>query len=341
METPKEQLRIRSAMIELIRNIRSVRKEIMTAKSFDSAVFNKINGTDASLESLVEHEVYFDAMTAAEQMQLRREIMDKLACQEYSAYCRLRGAIVNYLSSVDKSLENYSGVSARQQKAVEQVKNIKDIVASALPTATANNVYSKSDVQVVLDSFGKVEGFLTAITPLLGRVFDTTDDTELPPDEDASTAAPPEKIDPNVEEPKPLEHHVISPEPEEGSDVDMLNEINAVAGANLSMANCLDMFSRKAKTMESLGYASVKDITDTLASIDGPVKSYIAAVRALRNIIPADTGTADEMGHGNEQFFATYDKVLDLVSTCENVRAKLDKTVLALVESLEALEKGF
>ncbi len=341
METPKEQLRIRSAMTELIRNLRSVRKEIMTANTFDSAVFNKINGSDASLESLVAHDVYFDAMSAQEQMQLRREILNKLAMEEYSAFCRLRGAISDYLSGIDKALEGYTGVTDRQMKAVEQSKNIKDAVAAALPTATVKGTYSKDDVKVVLDSFSKVDGFLTAVTPLLERVFAETDDTELPPDEDASTAAEPEKVDPNVEEPKPLEHHIISPEPEEGSDADMLNEINAVAGANLSMANCIDKFARGTKTMESLGYSTVKDIVDTLNSIDAPIKSYVAAVQALRDIIPVDTGTSDEMGHGTEQFFATYDSVLDLVGTCENVRAKLDKTVLTLVEALEALEKGF
>lgn len=341
METPKEQLRIRSAMTELIRNIRSVRKEIVTAKSFDSAVFNKINGSDASLESLVAHDVFFDAMSSEEQKQLRREILNKLALEEYSAFCRLRGAIADYLSGIDKTLESYSGVSERQLKAIEQAKNIKDTVAAALPTATVSGTYSKSDVKVVLDSFSKVEGFLTNITPLLGRIFDESDDTELPPDEDASTAAEPEKIDPNVEDPKPLEHHIISPEPEEGSDADMLTEISAVAGANLSMADCLNKFSRRTKTMESLGYSSVKDIVETLDSIDGPVKSYVAAARALRDIIPVNTGTSDEMGHGTEQFFATYDSVLDLIGTCENVRANLDKTVLTLVESLEALEKGF
>lgn len=341
METPKDQLRVRTAMTELIRNIRSVRKEIMTAKTFDSTVFNKINGDDASLESLVEHDVYFDALSSVEQIQLRREILNKLAMQEYGAYCKLRGAIANYLSGIDKALESYNGVSERQLKAVENAATIKDAVADALPTATVSGTYAKDDVKVVLDSFSKVEGFLETVTPLLGRVFAETDDTELPPDEEGSTAAEPEKIDHNVEEPKPLEHHIISPEPDEDSDADMLSEIHAVAEANLSMTSCLNKFAVRTKTMEALGYKSVKDIVDTLTSIDAPIKSYVSAVRALRDIIPVDTGTADEMGHGTEQFFATYDSLLDLVGTCESVRARLDQTVLTLVESLEALEKGF
>lgn len=338
METHKEQLRARSALTALIRNIRSVRKAIITARTWNTALFDKINGDDAALESLVNHDILFDTLTAVEQQQLRREIMDKLAMQELAAYSKLRGTLTSYLSGLDKSLENRAVDTKRIEAAIAGSSKVSGDMHSLLASSMASQVYSKKDATKVVDAFNRAERFIATITPLLGRVLSETDDTSIDVDEDNSTAAEPEKIERAEPNPEPLEHTILSPKPEEDKDSsDMLHEIGAVASANRSMAECLSTFVRGKATMEKLGYTSVEDIVGTLKSINTSLERYMETVNNLRALIPVETGTTDELGYGTEQFYDTFDKVMDLVGKCENTRENLDKTSLTLVEALESL----
>ena len=336
METFKNALQKSVVMLDLIRNISDVRRQLLSAKEFNKELFDKINGDDAALESLVDRDVFFDAMDQTDKVKLRREVMKNLAEQEMLAADNLRNFLAKYMSAAEGSLKSHGTLKARTRKATESLDNIAEPVKEALAKGTVDTgIYSKTSVKSAIDAFDKVTTFISKITPVMARVLA---DAEEEIDPDGSTAAEPEKINPEPEL-EPLEHSVIVPIKE--TDEAAMTEILATAKANRSMTMCLNKFSANGGKMGDLGYKSVEDLVGTISVIDSGMDRYVEAVEQFLAVFPVRTCTTDSLVRCPKQFLDTFDGVMNLVATCEDVRKNLDSTSLTLVETLEALKKGF
>lgn len=347
-------LKTRLDAIEVVRNIRKARK-LLTSSKFDDKLFDQIQGDDNGVDRLVGRSVMFGALSDTEKLALRREINAKLFESEQTAFGALREATLEYMTDLNKTIDGIKldptdekvimDLSSTKRKAIEAFEGAK---LSAGTLDAERNLSALEHIEAIAE---RILDLTNGMTALLDEA-ENAEEQEGGDDDSKKEEETSSDGDDNIGNENEDENHDESGSDNEGdtagekgqgselptvdnpesideddvADIKWINdEVNYFKAASKFM-NAKDVTMKDAKFTPD----KAKVILDKRETVN---KKYVDALIKFKDVVAADTCTAESLMYGNKSFYDRYGMVIGLVATMEHLRAAVDKTCVDLVEA--------
>ena len=310
---------IHSEAMEVLSNINQA-LFIVQHGPFTPEVYDRINGPEGSLESLIGTRDCIDTMTPAQQTEVRRKIVDELREQEFRMLSAMRHYVGEFAADLESVMQKARVVNDHHDlltlRFTHRVSDA-DFTRSAEADTVATNCFSVDAAKEAVEALGAATEFLNRIAPLLVRIYNEEQETvENPPDPDENNG-------------QGEGHQVYTPFHTEETE-DAITEVIAACDNNVSLSAAAHRLARGGYTLASLGYKTKADVLGTLEQFNNSKSEFFKAVRNVYNSMPNECEPLETFGKNSHSFYKAVEAVLGLINRADMVRDGMDASIETL-----------